>query len=48
MPNLTDWQRKMAAEGIEPDFEESACEGHYDDDRALLNGEYFCDGSCKG
>jgi len=29
------------------DEDESPCEGHYDDDRALLlGGPYYCDGSC--
>lgn len=29
--------------------EAPVCEGHYDDDRALLlGGPYYCDGSCGG
>lgn len=35
---------------VYPDDEEEedgpVCEGHHDDDRALLAGPYYCDGSC--
>jgi len=39
--------RKWAADPVEEDAPE--CEGHYDDDRALLLGKpYYCDGKCLG
>jgi hypothetical protein len=29
------------------DAETDGCPGHYDDDHALLHGEYYCDGTCQ-
>lgn len=42
--------RKCVCHGgpaIQVDDTENECPGHYDDDHALLHGEYYCDGTCQ-